>query len=164
MKKKSKKSSNPIHLIIDGADKTGKSTVCDLLSEKLNIPIIKMQDMPKFFKKNPEEASEIFNKTVAQFNESSYILDRGFPSSIVYSKYFKRKYDLSYLYDIVKQIDPIVIILISDPRESDDLVSEDEQIELIKLYRKSAIEFGWYIIDATELSPIQTAEKILKLI
>lgn len=105
MSKKSKKQSNKVlHIIIEGADKVGKSTVVKKLSELMELPVIKMPDMPKYFKNHrQEEASEVFNKAVVQFAHTSFIMDSGYPSSLVYSRYFMRKYDLRYITDIADQ-------------------------------------------------------------
>jgi hypothetical protein len=136
MKKKSKKSSNPLHLIVDSADGLGKTTVCDLLSLELDIPVIKMADMPDYFKKNPEAASKIYNKTVVQFKEFSFIQDRGWPTSLVYSKVYKRKVkDLDYLAEVIGKLNEKVFLLYgSKPFRSDKLVDRKKWNKLNKEY------------------------------
>lgn len=165
MKTKSDRSSKPLHLIIEGSDKSGKSTICRLLSKKLNMPVVKMKDMPKYFNTNPEEASEVFNKTIVQFKHVPFIMDRGYPSSIVYSAYFRRKADLMYIKDIEKELKPIVIVLVTEnPREEDEIVGALDQLMLNKFYRRYAVEFGWYVIEATNLTPQQICKQILGIL
>jgi thymidylate kinase len=151
----------PRQIIIDGVDKTGKTTTCQLLSKLLNMPIVKMKDMSKHFKDRPEEASEIFNKTIAQFSDFSFILDRGFPSSLVYNKYYNRKYDLDYLIGLHKKFKPQVFILIGNPRATDDIVAENEQLEIGRLYETYAQKFGWQVIDVDFQSPSSIVLEII---
>lgn len=164
MKNKSTKSSK-LHLIIDGPDKVGKSTVIQLLAKELNLPVIKMKDMPKFFKKNPEEASEIFNKTVAQFKDSSFIMDRGFPSSVVYSYAYGRDYPLGYLDEIEDDLAPTIVILYrKTPRAKDDIVSDRMYVKIRRAYVSIAMELGWNLIDVGDLKPKEICKKILEII
>lgn len=162
--KSQKKSNKPLHLVIDGADKVGKTTVCKLLSKKLGIPVIKMQDMPKFFGDNPELASEIFNKTITQFKDTSFILDRGFPSSIVYSTLFSRKYPLDYLNKIIDELNPRVVILEANPRATDDLVTNDEQNKLRDIYMHYSRVYNWDLLICDGSTPDQICKQILKII
>ena len=150
---------NP-HIIIEGSDRVGKTTVCALLSKKLKVPVIKMQDMPKFFKKNPEEASEIFNKTIMQFKDFGFVLDRGYPSSIVYSTYFNRQYDLKYLDKVIEVLQPQVFILNAKSREKDNLVSTKQQDELRNIYEVYAGLKGWTILQCDDLTPQQICNLI----
>lgn len=102
----------PLHLIIDGSDNLGKTTVIDILSKELKLPVVKMPNMKEYIKNNnPEEFSKLFNETIVQFAEYPFILDRGFTSSLVYSKVFNRKFDLSYIKKIEEILTPTVIIL-----------------------------------------------------
>jgi len=152
-------------LIIEGSDKVGKSTVCRLLSEKLGIPVIKMKDMPRFFKKNPEEASEVYNKTIVQFKDFSFIQDRGFPSSIVYSIYYNRRYPIDYIvHEISPELKAKVFILNSKSRCADEIVTPTEQDELREIYNNFARIYGWNIIDCENLSPEEICNKILEKI
>lgn len=156
--------SKKLHLIIDGTDKIGKTTVIELLSKNLRIPVIKMKDMSVHFKDNPEEMSEVFNKTVAQFKDFSFILDRGYPSSIVYNEFFERKYDLSYLVNIVEELEPEVVILMGTPRAPDELISSYQQKEIEKIYKKKAIQWQWNIINVDKLTPEEICSKIENLL
>ena len=157
-----KMKSKPLHLIIDGADKVGKSTVCKLLAEKLKIPVIKMQDMPKYFSKNPEPASEIYNKTIVQFKDYAFIQDRGYPSSIVYSTLYNRHYPLNYLNDMIRELEPVVFILEATPRAKDDIVSKKDQNKLRDMYMYYTRVYNWNLLMCDEKTPDQICDMILK--
>lgn len=162
MKNKSRK---PLHLLIDGTDRVGKTTVCELLRLSTGLPVIKMKDMSTHFSSEPEKASEIFNKTIVQLKKYSFICDRGFPSSIVYSKIYKRKYDLSYLEDIQKELNPVVIILVSyADRGKDEIIEEKKRLELQEEYIRQSNANGWNMIDVTNLTPSQTLSEIRRVI
>lgn len=104
----------PLHILIDGADGLGKTTICQMLSRTLNLPVIKMPNMEEYLNKGtPEEFSKLFNETIIQFAEYDFIMDRGFTSSLVYSKVNNRKDDLSYISRIEQILDPEVFILVS---------------------------------------------------
>ena len=150
----------PLHLIIVGPDKIGKTTVCELLSKKLKIPVIKMQDMPKHFSE-PELPSEVFNKALVQFKDFSFICDRGYPSSIVYSRHFSRDYNLSYIKDIEKQLDPIIVVLVGQTRGDDDLVTKEDQRLLMNHYILEASIHGWKRILVDGKTPAQICKEIL---
>jgi len=159
------KSEKILHLVIEGVDRSGKSTVCRVLSEKLNVPIIKMQDMPRHFKKNPEEASEIFNKTVSQFKDFSFICDRFYPSSLVYSKVYKRNYDLTYINEIEKILKPRVVVLYRAlPRFPDKLISKQKYAKLVVEYITQAKLHKWKLIDVGDKTPNEIVKLILKYI
>lgn len=152
-----------LHIIVDGSDKTGKSTVCAKLSELLGMPLIKMQDMPKHFKNGQEEvASEIFNKAIVQFVHTAFIMDRGYPSSMVYSRYFMRSYDLSYIKEIVRKLDARIFILDVAPRKVDDIINYHQQEEIRNLYLQYAKKHGWTVIPCTGQTPDQICATIIK--
>jgi len=158
-------STRPLHLIIDGPDRVGKTTVIKLLARDLKLPVIKMKDMPKYFKGNPEEASEIFNKTLAQFRDTSFICDRGFPSSMVYSWVFDRHYDLKYLTKVEKALQPKVVILYRNkPRAEDKLVDSKFHKKVTETYVSMARALNWTVIDVKNLKPEQICKKIKEII
>jgi thymidylate kinase len=153
-----------LHIIIEGSDKTGKSKVCKKLSKLLDLPIIKMPDMDRYFSTEPEEFSEMFNKTVAQFAHTPFIMDRGYPSSIIYSSYFKRLYDLSYLEEVTKKLKAKVFVLDVKPREQDDLINPLQQDQIRELYIEFANNYDWSIIYCENRSVSDICETIIDLI
>lgn len=128
-------------VLIDGPDGTGKTTVAKRISETLEIPYVKMPNMVEYFNKNSaEEFSKLFNETIVQFADCSFVLDRGFTSSLVYSHVYKRDFDLSYIDKIHKELNPLVIILtatqekIMERRPIDDIIKEEFRDSIRKEY------------------------------
>ena len=163
-----KKYSN-IHIILDGADGVGKTTVVNLLSEKLNIPIIKMKGMSRYFKKNPEEASQIFNETVIQFKDFPFIQDRGWTSSIVYSIAYKRKLkDVMYLAGIIGELNEKVFFLVRDePFRKDVLVKNRKWKKLNTIFSEAnradnPFNIKVNIIQVGNKKPTEICQEILK--
>ena len=160
----------PLHILIDGADNTGKSTVIRMLSRHLNLPVIKMPNMKEYIDKDQtEEFSKLFNETLVQFQEFSFIMDRGFTSSQVYSKVFKRTFNLDYIDKIEQQLSPSVFIFTNgyeygNFRSFD--VDEINQIEkekgsINKEFIRIASERGYTIINVIHKSPIEICNEIL---
>lgn len=156
----------PLHLILDGSDNLGKTTVANILSRKLNLPIIKMPRTQEYFKLNlAEEFSKFFNETLIQFNEFSFIMDRGFPSSLVYGKKYKRKFDLSYIENIEKILKPKVFIFYSENKNSfckDLIITETEKLEISIEYQNLAYKKGYYLLNVDDKSPIDLCNEILE--
>lgn len=107
-------------IIVEGSEGTGKSTLCKNLSININAPVVKMKVDKKIFKNNIEDVSKVFNTTLLQlkpiFINNHVILDRGFLSSLIYSDIYKRKYNLKYIYKILKELKDVlkIIILVAD--------------------------------------------------
>lgn len=169
----SKKYPTPLHILIDGSDNLGKTTVINLLSRKLDLPIIKMPDTAEYIEKgNVEEFSKFFNKTLVQFAEFDFIMDRGFTSSRVYSKVFKRETDLSYISMIEQKLKPQVFIFtgIEEGTHGNfsfhpDLVWEEKEKENIDLeYYNLAREKGYDLICVKDRTPQEICNEIIELI
>lgn len=95
--------------IYEGVDLSGKSTLAESHSEKMSIPIIKKKlEVFKHTRRKWLQGPEI-ELITQMFFESIYplgaqydfILDRGLLSSLVYSKFFNRDVDISYIYDYI---------------------------------------------------------------
>lgn len=156
-------SNKVLHIIVEGVDGTGKSTVVKKLSEMLDLRIIRLQDMDKYFKKGiTEEISESFNKTLVQFKDVAWIADRGFPSSLVYSLYFLRKYDLRYIDEVMKELDARIFILDVAPRVVDNLITHHEQDQIRGLYLKLADKYNWTVLSCTGRTPEDICAMIIK--
>lgn len=108
-------------IIFDGVDKSGKSTLAKKLSEMLNIPYIKLNNIS--VKENEEIkdgisiATHSQLETVTQLYEKGVmknaILDRFYPSEVVYSKLFNRNYDIQYIKQIerrFKQCNDVIFV------------------------------------------------------
>ena len=162
----------PLHLLIDGADKLGKTTVIEILKRQLNLPVIKMPNMKEYIENNnAEEFSKLFNETIVQFAEYSFIMDRGFTSSIVYSAVFDRDFKLGYISNIEQILDPNVIILTGYNRQigragesfgKDEIVkNEINRDKIEKEFNKLADRRGYTLIDVKGKSPIQICNEII---
>lgn len=140
----------PKHIIIDGPDGVGKSTVCDLLSKSSGYPIIRMADSAKYFSDPQflEIMARQFNETVSQFAKYPFIMDRGYPTSLVYSKIFNRKGDLSYIKDIEYKLNPHVYILSrKEPFADDPLLNRELYPKAMELYLDLAQDRNYKVID-----------------
>lgn len=175
MKNQSKKSSKdpnyikdkPLHLIIDGPDGVGKSTVCQMMSTVLGIPVIKMKNMPDYFYDDPEAASKIYNETVIQFNDTSFIQDRGWPTSVVYSVAYNRpEYKTKYLNDVKGKLNEHIFILIREsPFREDKYVSTDKWEFINDLFRLfTSPDARVDIIDVGTKTPERICKEIIRLL
>lgn len=156
----------PLHIIIDSADGLGKTTVCKMLSERLKIPVIKMADMPKYFHKDPESAAEVYNKTVVQFKDSSFIQDRGWTTSFIYTSVYGREFaPISYLMEeVIGQLDEKVFILTgSKPFRGDHFVTPEKWKLLNATYKAfNSQKVEVHHINVVKRTPKQVVDEIIK--
>ena len=163
-----KKLKEPLHILIDGADKLGKTTVIELLSRKLDLPVIKMPNAAEWIKDGSiEKVSEFYNETLIQFKDFDFIMDRGFPSSIVYSKVFERQANLDYITRIQQILSPKIFIFVGSHRKIEDDI-EKHNLEW-KRINKEFYEFAEQrsfssvkLIDTDYSSPIQLCNQIIE--
>lgn len=159
----------PLHIIIDGADGLGKTTICQMLSRTLNLPVIKMPNMKEYIGNNTtEEFSRLFNETVVQFGEYDFIMDRGFTSSIVYSFVMDRGSDLGYIDGIKQKLKAKVFILTaSDTSEKSKVFRDDEvwNTEMVSKIDKhfvvEALKEGYNLISVKGKSPYEIVAEIV---
>jgi hypothetical protein len=161
----------PIHILIDGADNTGKTTVCKILGEKLKLPVIKMPNMKDYIKNHSaEEFSKLFNETIIQFKKYDFILDRGFTSSLAYSKVHDRDFDLSYIEEIEKQLDPKVFIFTGmnesgfEYFQEDDVYTHDQNIAVDKAFIELSLKRGYKLLISKDVEPVVLANTICRSI
>lgn len=99
-------------IIFESPDKTGKTTLARKLSEFMNIQYLKLNNINilenEEIKKNISVSTHSQLETVTQLFEkgvmNSAILDRFHGSEYVYSRLFKRKYDISYISSIEQRL------------------------------------------------------------
>lgn len=156
-------------LLIDGPDGTGKTTICNELASLLKIPLVKMPNMKQYFENGmTEEFSKFFNEILVQFKTTDFILDRGYTSSLVYSKVFSRHFDMSYIDEIEAELKPQVFILTATDEElfkrrpTDEIIAQDFRIDVNAEYRRLATERGYNIIDTSNMSIEEVKQEILK--
>lgn len=168
----SKQYPTPLHLLIDGSDNLGKTTVVNLLSRKLDLPIIKMPNTAEYIEKgNVEEFSKFYNETIVQFAEFSFIMDRGFPSSLVYSKVFHRENNLEYLGNIEQKLNPIIVILTGLEEgktgvvsfQKDPIWSDNQKTRIDAEYVNLAMAREYTLVCVAYKTPQQICNEIIKL-
>jgi thymidylate kinase len=81
-------------IILEGLSRTGKSSICKILSDQYKaLNISHVDKMPKYVKNLPDFYHGMhltFAHLIKQFPNETFILDRSFISELVYSKFFKR--------------------------------------------------------------------------
>jgi hypothetical protein len=130
-------------ILIDGPDGVGKSEICKILSQKYQLPIARMVDADRDL---IESNSFIYNTTLEQF-PGPFIMDRGYPTSIVYSILRMRENDLNYIDNLFS--DRIVCVFIIDadePFRTDEITTPEEWHILRRLYREAASVHQWQVI------------------
>lgn len=82
-------------IIVEGPDGLGKSTLCAKLSEKLGYPVYKDANSDDGLLKHREYilGHDTGTMNMAMLTDADVILDRSFPSEVVYSHAMKRDYD-----------------------------------------------------------------------
>lgn len=156
-----------LHILIDGPDRVGKSTVCQILSRRYDLPVIKMPNMPEYVKKgNTEEMSWLFNQTIAQFHEYGFIMDRGYTSSLAYSRAFNRDFDLSYIEQIKGILRPYVFILYRDDgKEPNDDLYPKSELDLVKQEFLNLADFERvHPINVEDMSPCEIVTEIDRIL
>lgn len=160
----------PMHLLIEGVDGVGKSTVCELLSKRLAMPITRMPEAHFFFnasnKRAIEDAACFYNMTLLNFAPLSFIMDRGYVTSLVYSAVYRRDNDLSYTTLIEEALQPYVFVLINsdlkalEGRKVDEVIHVSDISRIQAEYLRLATFRGYQVVETKGLSPDQVADRI----
>ena len=155
----------PVHIIIDSADKLGKTTQCLMLSRVLDVPYVKMPNMREYIEKGKEEEfSKLFNETIVQFRYSDFVLDRGFTSSVVYSTVLNRKFDLSYINRIEEILDPVVFIFSGKPFKKDDVYDKNVIQKVNDEFVRIANKKHYHLIDVTDKTELDIHGEIRNIL
>jgi len=129
-------------IVIEGVDGVGKSSICKMLSHKLGYPVMKMPTVTG----DIEHFSNFYRRTIANIN-SVMILDRFFPSSLVYGKFFNRTIRLEDLLPLTKQREIFIFIIDCDkPFRGDDFINEEQWPLIRELYLSHAKANKWTVI------------------
>lgn len=132
-------------IVIEGPDGVGKSSICKALSKKLGFPIYRMPDVPK--DGDIEKFSQFYRKTISEVN-TSMILDRFYPSSIVYGQHFKRDVPLQDIHKIHEKRHICTFIIDTEiPYRDDDFIDEKTFHEIRSIYLSQAKSNKWKIIN-----------------
>lgn len=147
--------------IFEGADLSGKTYLAEGFAKEKGYPIIKKRLDILGVDKNKLKDSEIerithffFESIFPLAKTSNLILDRGLLSSLVFSKFFDRKYDLEYVYkyfldeEYAKYIKCFFIytpnsILTKRIQIRDEKFFTLNEIELIQEQYQNTIQFLW---------------------
>ena len=162
-------------LFVEGADGVGKSTITRSLSKRLNLPVLKMLKAKVYFKKGREtieEFSYIFNQVLLQLKNTSYIVDRGPLSSLVYSEIYNRKSKLSYIYPLLREIDPLILFLTTsetsilfERKKKDRVITIADRLKILEGYEKffkNQKLVRYLRINTAHKTPSQIVNEILK--
>lgn len=159
-----------IHIYIDGPDRVGKSTVCEMLAKKFYLPIIRMPNTEEILSGNNadreiELASVIYNRTLTQFKQFGFVMDRGFISSVVYSKIFNRTKKLNYIFDVAKELNPYTFILVNSDIETlkhrgEDIIPAEYFEALKNTYIEFAFKYKVICLDVKDLTPQEVFNQI----
>lgn len=161
----------PLHLLIDGPDSVGKTTVCGYLKEAIGIPVTHMEKAKEVFNTTKtcdiELLSYVYNQTLLQLKDHDFIVDRGFVSTLVYSMVYERNpRDLDYIDDLEKALSPEVYILINNNDEvleqrGDEVVPVADFDYIRSTYQSVAKGRGYTVIDVTEKESVQVFTEII---
>lgn len=143
-------------IVVEGPDLSGKSTLAKSLSKVNNFRLVKWPYTKHILEKCPDESGETFYRTLQQFKDLDVVMDRGFISNFVYDKLLNRQYDNSYIYEVVKDLDPHFIVLkptieLLEERSrsrAETFIKDHQWSMLLSLYDKAANEFskrGWNV-------------------
>ena len=135
-------------IVFEGPDGAGKTTLITHLSQKFNLPIIKMPKAHETFHdwKVLNALSENYDRMLDQIavSQSTFLVDRGLLSGLVYSKVYNRGNDVSYIWDIIKRNHSIFfIICVGDSdkllaRKKDAIIDPDNLRKINEEYKSLA--------------------------
>ncbi|MBC7866220.1 MAG: hypothetical protein H7X88_01690 [Gloeobacteraceae cyanobacterium ES-bin-316] len=132
-------------IVIEGPDGVGKTAVCELLSMKLGYSIMRMPDIS--IDKDIELYSQFYRRTINKIKEP-LILDRFYPSSIVYGQFFNRSVLLDDLQGLINNRGVFTFIITSDqPYRSDSFIDSDQWKHINDIYLQQAKLNKWTIIN-----------------
>ncbi len=132
-------------IVIEGPDGVGKTEICKMLSNRLGYSIMRMPDIS--IDKDIELFSQFYRKTINKIDEP-LILDRFYPSSIVYGQFFKRNVLLDDLKTLVSNRSVFTFIITTDkPFRSDTFINEDQWKVINDIYLQQANLNKWTVIN-----------------
>ena len=87
-------------ILVEGLDRSGKSTIAKKLSNILNIPYFKFEKH-RYWEEKKYELATYFDQPylceLLKQTNYSLIIDRGYPSEFAYAPLFDRELDLNFL-------------------------------------------------------------------
>lgn len=165
------KTKESLHIIIDGCDSVGKTTLCANLSQALDIPVTHMEKAKEVFTTRKtcdiETLSYMYNHTLVQLKEHSFIIDRGYVSSLVYTEVYERPSNkVAYIKDIERALNPVVYILVNQDIDTlkargDEVVPVADFGYIQSTYEVIAKNRRYAVIDVTDLTPLRVFERVM---
>lgn len=165
-------------IIVEGCDKSGKTTLSNALIKKFPGLVIKITDRPK--DASPQQRNKIKGhyrevlSLVSQSKKFEFIfLDRFYPSEMVYS--VKRGYeamedkDLQDIEKVVKSMDHLLVfcnpgkdaIIERIRKEADDYVTEEEDLLMLGRYQHF---FERTSLNKIEVDTSKPLDQLIKII
>ena len=151
-------------IIVEGAEQQGKSTICRLLNERLNIPIIHMNKNYGFIDGKFDYVESYF---VSINGTNQIIFDRHYLSEIVYGKYFNRN---NITETMRKEIElrlnnsGYMIVLLSRPGyewiDRDEMVDKQQNDRIIELYNEEIVKCETEYLIINTLHPSKSIDLI----
>lgn len=143
-------------IIVEGIDRVGKTTLCNMLNEEFNIPIHKYRGLIKYNKMdNTEETDKTLGLIqLLKETKSSIIFDRTYFSDFVYGM-FERNYNIDIAVDNFRIVDDaiaelddvfLIYVLPTDVNKSSDEHGKDLKMyddEFYDLFKHSKIKNKW---------------------
>jgi thymidylate kinase len=121
-----------IIIILEGHDKSGKTSIAKVLSEKIKVPIFKVVrnkydwDKEANLKYGTEQITQFLQQTGA-----SVILDRWHPSDFMYSKLFGRTVDLKKINGIDRRLSQLDAVIIYCYKHQDNYEVDEEDKDFV---------------------------------
>ena len=143
-KKRFRQEQDNFLIVIEGMDGVGKSTICEELSRRTGYPILRMPDIPTT---NMEEYAHFYRRMVANL-DGVYILDRFYPSSMVYGEFFQRNVPLDDVKTLHEKKEVFVFVIDREtPYRADETITEKHWPLLRNIYLDKAKQHKWKIIN-----------------
>jgi len=144
-KKRFRETKDDFLIVIEGPDGVGKTEICKRLSELTGHSTLRMPDPSN--RDIMETFSHFYRRVIANIDDV-LILDRFFPSSIIYGNYFNRDVPLNDINTLSKKRDIFVFIIDRDePFRGDEFINETQWHDIRNLYLSHAKSNKWKIIN-----------------
>jgi thymidylate kinase len=123
-------------------------------------PTLQMPEPPR---ERIEDFSQFYRRTVARINDV-LILDRFFPSSIVYGEFFKRDVPLQDITQLSKERNIFTFIIDREtPFRGDEFINEEQWPLIREIYLQKAKANKWEVINNNSTLENCVKEIIAKL-
>jgi len=145
------------------------------IANNLDLPVLKMISPRSHFRKGTGSLTEfsfVFNQVLYQLRHTNYIVDNGLMFNLIDREIYKKKSKLSYIYSLIKKIDPLVIFfttskksMLFEKKLKKLSVSFSKKIKILNGYEsyfKTQQMVSVLTIDIANKTSIEIANEILK--